>query len=61
MLPIQCPHCQGEIVLKLRIPPPESVGVYKAEDEDVANIMNKLKDTNDNPKEPETIPIPFSS
>ena len=50
LVPGVCPHCNQEIVVKLKVVPPELTGIVKAED--VADIIKKLN-AHDTPTDPE--------
>lgn len=51
LVPGTCPHCQEQIVVKLKVVAPELIGIVKAEE--VVEIMKQLEIQNDTPKESE--------
>lgn len=50
LIPTTCPHCAKQIAVKIKVSPPELLGVLK--EEELQEIIKKLGDQNDNPQEP---------
>lgn len=51
LVPIQCPHCDKEVVVKLRLTPPDVEGVYKPEA--VQEVIETLEHEHASIEEPE--------
>lgn len=51
LLPLTCPHCGENVVVKLKVIPPEILQVLKAAE--VEDVIKKLtEESNDTPEEP---------
>lgn len=53
LIPHNCPHCGGGVVVKIKIVPPELVEVLKEEDvRDVIKTLSGEQDNHDTTQEP---------